>query len=270
MNGIVISINPVILHLGPFELRWYSLAIITAVVAAVMLSVRRGKKTGITADQIYSLALWAVLSGIVGARLFHVIDHWDNYLANPGQILQFQQGGLAIWGALAGGGLAAVIYARANHLPFFKLADTLTPGLLVGQIIGRFGCIVNGDAAGGLTTLPWGFIYTNPDAMVPPDLFGLPTHPYPVYEQIWNGVTLLVIWQLGPRLKKEGMMFLTYLASYSLARFVFTFLRQEKIWFLGLQEAQVIALAGFAVALAYIYYLVRKPVPAEIPAPIQQ
>jgi phosphatidylglycerol---prolipoprotein diacylglyceryl transferase len=263
MNGIIININPVIFHLGPFELRWYSLAIVAAVIAATAISVRRSKEVGIAPDQIYSLALWAVLAGVIGARAFHVIDHWSHYAANPGQILQFQQGGLAIWGALAGGAIAAVVFARANNLSFLKLADTLTPGLLVGQMIGRIGCIVNGDAAGGLTTLPWAFIYTNPNAMVPADLFGLPTHPYPVYDMLWNGLTLLVVLQLGRRYRMVGLTFLAYLASYSIGRFVFTFVRQENIWFWGLQEAQVIALVGFAASVAALFVLARKRVRAE-------
>ncbi len=101
MNGIVINIDPVIFHLGAFELRWYSLAIILAVVAAVLITARLGKKKGIASGEIYSLAIWVVISGVVGARLFHVIDHFGYYMSNPSQILQFQ--GLAIWGALAGG-----------------------------------------------------------------------------------------------------------------------------------------------------------------------
>ncbi len=137
MNGIVINIDPVIFRLGAFELRWYSLAIVLAIVAAVLIAAHLGKKKGIATEEIYSLALWVVIAGVVGARLFHVIDHWEHYANNPAQILEFQ--GLAIWGALAGGGVAILVYSRIRHIPLSRLADVVAPGLLVAQIIGRIG-----------------------------------------------------------------------------------------------------------------------------------
>ncbi len=258
MTGIVINIDPVIFHLGAFELRWYSLTIILAIVAAVLITAHLGKKKGIAAGEIYSLALWVVIAGVVGARLFHIIDRWEYYAGNPLQILQLQQGGLAIWGALAGGGLAAIVYARIRHIPLGRLADVLAPALLSAHIIGRFGCIINGDAYGSVTSLPWAFIYTHPNALIPPNLFGLPTHPYPVYEIIWNTIVLLVILWLSRHFKKDGLVFLSYLSLYSLGRFALSFVRQENIILWGLQQAQIIAMLALVASLITMLYLAGK------------
>ncbi len=263
MSGIVINIDPVIFHLGGFELRWYGLAIMLAIVAAVLITARLGKKKGIDSGEIYSLAIWVVISGVVGARLFHVIDNFGYYMSNPSQILQFQ--GLAIWGALGGGGLALILYVRIRHLPLGRLVDALVPGLLVAHIIGRFGCIVNGDAYGGVTSLPWAFIYTNPGASIPGNLFGLPTHPYPVYEIIWNAIALIIILRLGRHFKKDGLVFLSYLSLFSLGRFILTFVRQENQFFWGLQQALIIALLTFVISLIAMSYFTKvRRVPEKI------
>ena len=258
MNGIVINIDPVALRIGHFMLNWYSIFVILAIIAAVAVSLKEGKIKGISTEVIYSLVPWVLIGGIVGARLFHVIDRWEYYAGNPLEIFALWQGGLAIWGALAGGGLAAVIFARLKQISFGRLADTLVPGLLVAQIIGRFACIIDGDAVGGATTLPWGFTYINPGAMVPAGLLGVPVHPYPVYDQLWNLVGLAIALKLRRHLKTDGLLFLSYLSIYALGRFVFTYVRQEQIWFWGLQEAQVLAIGILVISVAAIVYLWRK------------
>ncbi len=265
MNGIVINIDPVILQIGHFELRWYSLAIMLAVVAAVLITIRRAKHKGIAREEIYSLTLWVVLGGLLGARLFHVIDRWEYYAGNPLNILQLQQGGLAIWGALAGGGLALLVYAKVRRLSLGRLVDAVTPGLLVAQIIGRLGCIVTGDAYGGITSLPWGFIYINPDASILPILFGLPTHPYPIYEMIWNGLVLLTVLKLERYFSKTGLVFFSYLTLYSLGRFILTFVRQESLILGGFQQAQLVAMLAVAASiLAMVYIFTRQRTPKEV------
>jgi phosphatidylglycerol:prolipoprotein diacylglycerol transferase len=255
MNGIVINIDPVIFQVGSFELRWYGMAILVAAISGIFIWVYRGKKRGIEAGDIYSLAAWSIFAGLVGARLFHVFDHFDYYTANPSQILQIQQGGLAIWGAMASGGIAAIIYARVKRIPLGPLVDAAAPALLVALMIGRIGCIINGDAYGGATDLPWGFIYNHPGAAIPESLAGLPTHPYPVYEMLWNGLVLLSIWRLQHLFKIEGTLFLTTISLYSLGRFFLTFVRQENITLWGLQQAQVLALVILIVSLVLILYL---------------
>ncbi len=256
MNGIVINIDPVIFNIGDLEIRWYSLAIMLAIAVGMLITVRQADKKGIAPHQILSGALWVLISAGLGARLFHVIDHFDYYMSNPSQIFQFQ--GLAIWGAMVGGGLALVLFAWRRHLPLGRLVDALVPGLIVAQIIGRFGCIINGDAYGGITDLPWAFIYTHPGAMIPDNLFGVPTHPYPVYEMIWNGLVLVAVLRLGRYFKQDGLVFLSYLSLYSIGRIILTFVRQENIFLGGLQQAQIIALLTIAASVAMMVYILRK------------
>lgn len=229
-----------------------------AIVAGVMVAVHEARRKELPTSEIYSLLPWVLVAGIIGARLFHVVDQWSYYASNPALIPQIQQGGLAIWGALAGGGLAAIVYAIVRHLPLWLLADVLAPGILVAQIIGRFGCIVNGDAAGGITSLPWGFIYVHPDALIPGNLYGLPTHPYPVYEMLWHGLVLLLLVRLRPALARDGLFFLGYLALYSAGRFTLSFVRQENTFFWGLQQSQIVALVTFLVSVAMFIYWQRQ------------
>ena len=261
MNGIIINIDPIIFRLGGFELRWYSITIMLAVVAAVLVAMREAKKRGVPANTISSFlhaVPWALVGGVVGARLFHVFDQWSYYAANPAMIFHFQHGGLAIWGAIVGGAIAVSLYAKGKHIPLGRLGDVMAPALLTAQIVGRFGCIINGDAYGGVTSLPWGFIYVHSNALIPDDLFGVPTHPYPVYEIIWNALSLLAILKLRRNLKTDGLLFLSYLSLYSLGRFILTFVRQENITLMGLQQAQIIAVAILAGSVAMFIYSFRK------------
>ncbi|MBI4339560.1 MAG: prolipoprotein diacylglyceryl transferase [Chloroflexi bacterium] len=257
MNGITINIDPVLVQVGGLALRWYSLSFAVGIAVAILLVTREAQRRGLATARVQSIALWAVVGGLLGARLFHVVDRLDYYLARPYEILMVYHGGLAIWGGLIVGGVAAFLAARKEGIAPLALADAATLGMIAGQMIGRIGCVINGDAYGGPTGLPWGLVYTHPGAMVPEALKGVPTHPYPVYELLWDAALLGLLLLLRRRSLPTGALFATYVAGYSLGRFLLTFVRQEAIVFWGLQQAQVIALAAFVLAIAGIVALTR-------------
>ena len=193
ISGITISIDPVLFRIGPLEPRWYGLFVALALLAGYVVFMHRLGKRNLPVNQVSSSFPWLVIVGLLGARVFHVVDHWGRYVEHPLAAINLQQGGLAIWGGIVCGTAAAVLIYRAKGLPLAVVADAAAPALLIGQMIGRLGCIVNGDAYGGVTDLPWGFVYTHPAALLPDHLMGVKTHPYPVYEMLWNGASLITL-----------------------------------------------------------------------------
>jgi phosphatidylglycerol---prolipoprotein diacylglyceryl transferase len=258
--NITIDLDPVLLEVGGIAiLRWYSLAITASIFVAVWLADREFKRKGIDTSHYGGIATWAIVLGILGARLLHVFDDFSRYADDPMRILQIQRGGLAIWGAVIGGFLGVVISTRIYKVPLLPVIDAIAPGLVLGQAIGRIGNIVNGDAWGAPAPDAWfTFTYTNPDAFIPNRLLNVPTHPYPVYDMAMNlAIFALIWWVLRRSDLPHGGLFASYLVIYGIGRVFLHSLREETVWFWGLQQAQVFSILGAiagAVFLALLYW----------------
>jgi phosphatidylglycerol:prolipoprotein diacylglycerol transferase len=266
LGSIEIGIDPDIVSIGSYDLSWHGLFVVLAVIVGVGWPAYWAKRAGIPRDTVYSVALWAVPGGIVGARLVHVLDDLDHYINNPGQVFDFWEGGVSvygailggiitaliyIYGAILGGIITALIYIKLKELPFNRLADLTAPGLLLAQAVGRVGCTINGDAYGTPTSLPWGFIYTHPGTFAERGVAG---HPAPVYEILWDLLAFAVVWRLRDRLKPEGSLLLFYLALYSFGRFFISFVREEPERLGPLHQAHLIALLVMAIAIPLLIY----------------
>jgi phosphatidylglycerol:prolipoprotein diacylglycerol transferase len=261
VDGLVVGIDPVLLRLGPLSLRWYGLMIALGIVLGLVVARREARRLGLAEDALYGLALWGTLGGLVGARLFHVLDRIDFYIQNPGAVLSLQQGGLAVWGAVVGGVAAGGLHCRLAGLPIGRAADVAAPGMLLGQSVGRIGNLINGDAYGRPLDAPWSLIYVHSDALIPG--LGEPTHPYPLYELLWNALALGLLWRLRRAPRRDGTLFLLYLVLYALGRFGLAFVRQETILLFGLQQAQLVALVVIALALPLLW---RRLAPTAVGA----
>src|SRR6266542_1724939 len=248
---ITISIDPIIFGVGHFALRWYSLILVTAMGVGIWLTAREAERKVFKKEDVYDAAIWIVVAGIIGARLFHVLDHWSHeYAANPVRALYIWEGGLAIWGALVGGLIAGALITWQRGWRFPKFLDAAAPGLVLAQAIGRIACVITGDAMGKPTTGPFGFAYTSQNALVPQ--LGVYYTPMPVYELVINLGIFAVLWQLRKRNWPEGRLFLVYLVLYSLERFFLGFTSSYRISAFGLTQSQIIAVFGFVIGLTLL------------------
>jgi len=187
------SPGPLLFQLGPFSLRWYGLLIAVAVLLGLLLSTRLGRRRGIDPVLITDLLPILVLSAVVGARIYYVTFEWRQYQLNWLDALAVWRGGIAIHGALIGGTLAVILYARRRRIAFWSLLDVLVPSVALGQAIGRWGNFFNSEAFGLPTDLPWK--PTIPFANRPLNFLDHSAfHPTFLYESLWNlGVVTLLL-----------------------------------------------------------------------------
>ena len=250
---------------GAFVLSWHGVFSFIAVATAVFLVGRWAPSMGLDPDDMYSLAIFVIIGGVVGSRLIHVVDNYSFYLDNPTSVIAIWRGGIAIWGGVIGGFLGGAAYAYWAKQPLGIIADMTAPALLLAQNIGRLGDIVNGEHCAKATDLFLGIVYTNPesDARGCENGVGVPVHPAIVYEMLWNFISLLVLWKLRGRLRPDGMLFAVYLLLYSIGRFTITFARTEpNTYVFGLVQAQVIGLLIMAF-VAVILAVKARPIPAS-------
>jgi phosphatidylglycerol---prolipoprotein diacylglyceryl transferase len=179
MGAVIAFVLPRVGDSYGLPIRGYGVMVFLGIALAVWLAVYRAKREGYPAELIYSLAVWLVISGIVGGRLFYVIEYWPKFhketlLATLGAMAKYTEGGLVVYGAFLGGAAAAIAFFIRHKLPVFAFGDIISPSVMLGLALGRLGCFLNGCCYGGQCDLPWAVTF-------PP---GSP----PFYDQVNNGL----------------------------------------------------------------------------------
>lgn len=248
-------------HLGPFPIRAYALCIIAGVVVAVWLSDRRWVARGGQPGTVGDIAVWAVPFGLVGGRLYHVLTDPELYFApgkDPIASLYIWRGGLGIWGAVALGALGAYIGCRRRGIKFRAFADTVAPGIVLAQAIGRWGNWFNQELFGKPTTLPWGLEI---DPAHRGDLQQYATfHPTFLYESLWDlGVAGLVIWADRRFRLGYGRAFALYVMAYTAGRGWIEYLRVDPVnHVFGVRLNVWTSILVFAAAAMYFVVTTRR------------
>jgi phosphatidylglycerol:prolipoprotein diacylglycerol transferase len=268
--AVVLWVAPALAEDGGVPVRGYGAMLLAAAAAGTWLSVRRGRAAGFDADTILGLGLWIFVAGIVGARLFFVVEYHDEFF-RPGEPLAaslaraafIPNGGLVVFGALPTAGLAAWWYARRHGLPLLRLADVIAPGLLVGLAIGRVGCFLNGCCFGGPTDLPWAVSFPSgsPPALAFPTPGGgsLPVHPAQLYAAVDAALLAVLACAATPALRREGAVFALVLTLHPLSRILLEIIRVDEKPALGtpLSISQLVSLVLLALAAVLWWWVLR-------------
>lgn len=252
---------------GPLTIHFYALCIITGIAAAIWIGRKRYANLGGNPDDVSEVAIWAVPFGIIGGRIYHVITSPAQYFGangNPVDALKIWEGGLGIWGAISLGAVGAYLYFRTHKttLNFRQLLDSLAPGVVVAQAIGRIGNYFNQEVFGKPTELPWGLEI---DPVNRPDGFEsyATFHPTFLYELLWCLVVAVLLIKLPGFLKqitsKQGDIFALYILGYTLGRVWIESLRiDEANLILGLRLNIWVSLIVLLTASAYLIASKRR------------
>lgn len=252
--------DPVMFTIFGINIHWYSVLILIGIIIGIILLEREAKRFKYPKDLIFNICFWAIIMGIIGARIYYVIFNFSYYSNNLLEIFAIWNGGLAIHGGIIAGVITVIFFAKKYHLNFLKLLDMAAPSLILAQAIGRWGNFFNGEAHGIATT------YTELKNLWVPEfvidgmniggVYYLPTF---YFESLWCllGFIILIIVR---RMKyiKVGATTSIYLMWYSLGRFFIEAWRTDSLMIGGFKVAQIISIILFITGLVYLIYLSRK------------
>lgn len=247
------NINPVLLQIGPLQIRYYGLFFVLSFIMAFFLInyLAKRKEIGLKKDDVPDLLFYLVIGVIIGARLFYVfLYNWGFYSSNLFSIIALWQGGLSFHGGLIGALAAGYIFTVKKGINFLELADIVVVPLALGLFLGRIGNFVNGELFGRITNVPWAVKFPGAEGF---------RHPSQLYESLKNLFIFAVLFKIRDKKLPKGFMFFTFLTLYGLLRFVIEFYREPdpQLGFIifNLTMGQLLSLPLFVVGLAALIKL---------------
>jgi prolipoprotein diacylglyceryl transferase len=234
--------HPILFEIGKIKIHSYGVMVALGFLVAIYLASREARRNGVPPQKIFDIGLYALLFGIAGARILHVLLDFRYYAGHPLEIIMINRGGLSIHGGLLAGIAAAYLFIKLNRIPLWKTADIIIPYLALAQAIGRMGCYLNGCCYGTPTYLPFGI-------SLPGHILRL--HPIQLYLALFLFLTFIALKIIYKRKKYDGEAFFSYFLIFSFGRFFIDFLRGDlNPVFLGLRMSQIFSAGIFLIALA--------------------
>ena len=263
--NLILSYVPRSFQIFGMEFTIYGVLIAVGALLGIGLVTLEAKRNGQDQNKYLDMMIISLLAAVIGSRLFYVAFSWDFYKGNILEILDLRNGGYAFYGGLAAGILAAAIFCRIMKMPFWKMADTVIPGILLGQTIGRWGNFFNGESFGEYADLPWAMQLplsavrsgevsgTMRDNLLTIDgISYIQVQPVFIYESLWCLVLLCILLTLRRKKKYEGEICMIYFAAYGFGRFFFEWMRTDKLYIPGTK-------IGISLVISAVLFIVFTP-----------
>jgi len=266
--------------LGGIKVFGYGTMLFVAFIASINLAAWRARREGLDPEVVYDLSAWVFVGGLIGARLFYVIQYWGDRIHTIGDIFRIWEGGIVLYGSIIGGTTAFFLYRVVRPFPLLPLLDVIAPSLALGIAIGRVGCFLNGCCYGDrCDQLPWGVSFPRlsppwleqvAGGLIPRDaLWSLPVHPTQLYSAIDGLVLLILLSAYYPLRRRAGEVMALLMVTYPVTRFLVEYLRNDEgIFWFGLTISQNISAILLLVGILFWTWLGRsKPLrqPVEDP-----
>ncbi|ENL9873927.1 prolipoprotein diacylglyceryl transferase [Listeria monocytogenes] len=253
-NGVQ-PLDPVAIQIGSISVKWYGVIIASAVVIALLLALNEANKRKMDKEIIVDLLIWAIPISIISARIYYVIFEWDFYKNNLGEIVKIWHGGIAIYGALIGAVLTAIIFSRIKKISFWQLADVVAPSLIIAQAIGRWGNFMNQEAHGAETTRSFLESLHLPDFIINQMYIdGAYYQPTFLYESLWNVLGFVILLIIRRTKIRRGELFLGYVIWYSFGRFFIEGMRTDSLMWGDFRVSQALSLLLIVLSIGIIIY----------------
>ncbi len=252
--------NPYVYKIGNFGIRWYSLLILIGVIIGIRMLEKEGQRFNINKDFLFNLAFWAIIIGILGARIYYVIFNFNLYKNDIFSIFKIWEGGLAIHGGIIAGVITIALYCKKYKMQFLRITDLCIAPLLLAQAFGRWGNFFNGEAHGAVTSLAHLKSLHIPEFIIKGmNISGIYYEPTFLYESIFClvGFIIILIVRRGKYIK-IGMQTALYLMYYSVIRFFIESMRTDSLMLGGFKVAQIVSILLFLTGLIMIMMISRK------------
>jgi phosphatidylglycerol:prolipoprotein diacylglycerol transferase len=255
---------PRLFELGPITVYTYGVLLAAAYLLGLQLARIRARNRGLDQNRILDLGIYIIISALIGAKLLLLITDFKTFTANPRELLTLARSGGVFYGGLILAVAVALWYIRRIGLPLWTTCDVFAPGIALGHVVGRFGCLFAGCCFGKPTTKPWGITFTDPFAAANVGTpLGVPLHPTQLYEA---GAELIILLLLLATERKgrpfAGRTFWLYMLLYAISRFVIEFYRGDERGTVGMfSTSQFISLVLAPLAVGMLVYLSRHEAP---------